>query len=183
MTCRASAMWAETDAATSTAHRDSLGDDQVDGDRNLHAVHPRRRVPDARLRGQCEPSLLHGCREERDVSKLMRIDRQVAVGRVRRDREIRRAGAQVDGLCTGDDDSRSVRRECPQGVEQDTSRRDVCRIERSHHADLAPASIPASESARQERSFSVIQARSASPSAGMRPLPVRQSTATWETAA
>ena len=159
--------------------------DQVDGDHHLAAVHLSRCQPDAGLFkslecGKAKAGRFHQLAEGRSVLEQLRVDRQIAVGRVLGDPQTRGAGAKVDRLGACEYHSGSVATECVQRVEQDPSSLDVLRREifRRNQGRSAP-----SESARHSDSLACIHSSSASPSAGIRPLPVRQSTTTWEGAA
>lgn len=92
---------------------------------------------------------------------------------------------EIDGLRPGQDDSVNVWCQRYQGVEEDTPRDYISLVEPKWLRDIvcaahwAPSETRRSliEGRRQRGSFSFIHEMSASPSAGMRPLPVRQSTA------
>lgn len=169
-------MWSETRAATSAGWSDGLGDDQVHRDRQLGSVDGCRRQPDSGFGGAGgEQAGAHRDPELRFVAELSGIDRQVSVGGVRRDADLRVAGAEVDRLRPGDDDGPPVCCEGVEGVEEDAPRGHVPRIDRHRH--FGSPSRSASEASLHVCSFSRSHWTSASPSAGMRPLPVRQSAA------
>lgn len=124
----------------------------------------------------------HRAGQLRFVTQEGGIEGQVAVRGVGGDRDcdISITRAEVDSLGSHDDDSLPVRCQGEQRVEQHPSRRDVQRVE---HGAAAHSCIRSGRVSRRQRfSFSAIQRRRASPSAGMRPFPVRQSTAACETA-
>jgi hypothetical protein len=192
----ATAVYAQAGAAASAGGRGCLGHDEIDGDRDFAAVGDRRGDPDAGLdvpvdEGELEARRAHRRFELWSIVEQRGIDREVTVGRVRGNGEIAVAGAQVDGLGSGDDNRRPLSLQGHQRVEEHAPRGDVTGIHR-HAASVGrqrthfvspTGARSSSDVARQRVSSSAIHRSSASPSAGIRPLPVRQSTATWETAA
>jgi hypothetical protein len=132
-----------------------------------------------------EPGGGHRGLELRRVLEEPGVQDQIAVCRVGSDSEVSGPCVEIDGLCPGQDDSVNVGCQRCQGVEEDTPRYYVSLVELKWLRDvicaahLAPSETRRSsiEDRRQRGSFSCIHEMSASPSAGMRPLPVRQSTA------
>lgn len=112
-----------------------------------------------------------------------RVQGQGGVGREIGDRQHRPPGIQVDRLGADDDDRGAVLAQSLQRVEQDPPGFDVLRLRGWLVAHLQSQPAEARSCSRQDPSFVTIHSSSASPSWGIRPLPVRQSTTTWEGAA
>jgi hypothetical protein len=110
---------------------DALGDDQVDGYAHIVFADACRGEPDAGLRAELEVGGPHRRFERGGLGELGGVEREVAVGRVRGDRQVCVAGAQVDRLGAGDDHRQAVRLQRRQRVEQHASRRDIQRVDRS----------------------------------------------------
>jgi hypothetical protein len=132
-----------------------------------------------------EPGGGHRGLELRRVLEEPGVQDEITVCRVRSDSEISGPCVEIDGLRASEDDSVNVGCQRCQGVEEDTPRDYISLVELKWLRDIicaahrAPSETRRSsiEERRQRVSFSFIHEMSASPSAGMRPLPVRQSTA------
>lgn len=127
--------------------------------------------------GEAEPGRLHRRLELGLRAQTSRVGSEVCVGRVRSDGKVTVAGVQVDGLRASDDYRVDMAAQRGQRVEQHSAGRHVAGIEVTHPPCAAGLSC-ASDERRQRGSLAAIHSSSASPSAGMRPLPARQSTAT-----
>ena len=187
---RAVAVDTETRGAAAAAWRRGLRNDEIDRDGDPDAGDRRSGQPDARLDvaaddREIEAGFAHRRLEPGSIAEQRRVDREVAVRGVRGDREVALAGPQVDRLRSGDDHCRGMGRERDQRVEQHAPGGNVGGIDHGRIAHVVAGSgVNASSVAtRHWRSFSAIHCSSASPSAGIRPLPVRQSTAVCDTAA
>ena len=179
----------KTRAAPSATGGDALGDDEVDRDVVGPLTDTRLLDPDARLDvssvlgHQVEVRSCHRGFKRRGLAEQARVDGQVAVGGEGCDRLVKDGGTgvEVDGLGAGDDERVAVRGESNERVEQDASRRDVLGSRSGQCTHVAPTpngGMSARAGARQADSFAASQVSTASPSAGMRPLPARQSSAT-----
>jgi len=182
----AAAVHAESGAAPATSRRGGLGNDQIDGHEQLLAGDVDLGRPDARLHVpavQRELKARRGHRrfDQRVGRELLGVDGEVGVGGERRHGQITVAAVQVDRLRAGDDQRVGVRRKGEQRVEQHAARGNVARVDGAHDAPVVDRS--ASERARHWSSWSTIHDSSASPSAGIRPLPLKQSTTTCDGAA
>ncbi len=117
----------------------------------------------------------------------MRVERKVAVRCIRRNGDIADSGSEIYRLRTGNDECFAVRSKSGQGVEQYPPCGDVLRSGRrsGHRVIIAvhqgfSLSVSERSESRHEVSFNAIHSSSAAPSAGIRPLPVRQSMAAWD---
>lgn len=177
--------------ASPLSRRSALRDDEIHRNEDLFLSCRRFGEPDPRLdmtaglRLKVEPGGGHRSLELRRILEKPGVQNEITVCRVGSDSEIGGPRVEIDGLRPGQDDSVNVGGQRCQGIEEDTPRDYISLVELKWLRDIicaahrAPSETRRSsiEDRRQRGSFSCIHEMSASPSAGMRPLPVRQSTA------
>ena len=122
---------------------DRRGYDQVDRDFDCNTGHEPISQPDAwfdvpaRLHREHEPCPGHRGTQRWLIAKQGAIQSQVGILRVRRYRQIRLAGSQIDGLRSSDDHSSTERCQSKQSIEQDPPRFDVQQLDVSRAARIA----------------------------------------------
>jgi len=168
---------------------DAVGDDEIDRHEDLLVARVSGSHPDSgfdvstRLAVEVDPAA-HCALELRGVAEQARIDGEITVRRVRRQAEVNvcRACLEVNRLCAHHDNGPAVWGEPLKRVQQHPPCRDVPRIHvrgrAARHHGLVSDAAAASEGLCHLGSFLVSHSRSASPSAGIRPFPDRQSIAT-----
>ena len=146
-------------SASSAAGVQLLGHEQLDWD--VVAGDPRAGLVDAEVVEKASGS--HHVLEARVVVEAFGHDGEIGVDGVRCDRDVAVAGVQVDGLCSDEHERVELGAERFEGVQQRAARDGGLRRQR--------------HGLRRASSLVRIHSMSALPSAGMRPGPVRRSTA------
>ncbi len=173
------AVCSDLDAPSPPSGSECLGNDEIDWEPDLFAAcpaarHPRPRLVVAVSLHETEPGVGHDLLEEGIVVEQRRVERQVAVEGVGGDGEVSAAGAEVDGLSAYDDQGRAMCAAGLQRVEQHSTGDHSADVVGDGHA-LPAGGGSRSIGVRHSASWSVIHSKRASPSAGMRPLPERES--------
>ena len=173
-------MRADTHTPSALRSGERLGDNQIHWDQHLLGArassgHPypwlNRVAPNRGHEADCSRHLL----DERYVVEERGVNDEVAVECVRGHSELTGTGVEVDGLSTNQDDRGLVFSEGLERVEEDRASYDRAGVGRSgRRAGAGIWSIVVLQLA----SFFAIHSSRASPSAGIRPLPERQSSAT-----
>ena len=134
-------------------------------------------LPDPGLRREHEACRSHCLAKRGDRAQAIRIDYDVGVGRERLIGGEPPLRPEVHGLSPDDHQRVEVIAQRVENVEQYLPCLDVFDPKRFGHQAATGLVTTSSDGARQRVGFVSIQPRSAAPSDGMRPMPVRQSRA------
>ncbi len=163
--------------SSATGLRNEFGwNDQIDGHGDV-AVEPgtlESLLPDAWFACAFETGVEHGVAEERDSGELRWVDSEVSVGSERLIGGESPGCAEIDRLSTNQDDRSDMWLKSSERIEQDPSSLHILDAGLVGHRS---ATFLVSDGACQRLVLMLIHSMSASPSAGMRLGPVRQSIA------
>ena len=136
-----------------------------------------RALPDSGLVGEYEAGIFHGSAERWDRPELRRVEHHVGVGGEGLIASESALRAEVHGLCADEHQGIDVRAHRIEGIEQDATSLDVLDAGKLGHQPAAFGGVREVDCQRPR--LRRIHATRASPSSGMRPVPVRSSTAVW----